>query len=214
MATIAPSRFRPANVSPLRHDAPGDVTSMPSPTKIHHVHIYSDERYDEMVEYYTRMFNAETTKVNPNGLTFLAFDDHDHRVVIIPRPGWGLKPERPIGVSHLAFAYASLGELLYVFKTMKGYGYPPPHHCVNHGNSTSIYYTDPDGNTVETMIDNYTPLETKDYKRHYQWSDEFGQMSEAEFDPDRMLALYESGTPDTVLIDREQVRRLVAEGKL
>lgn len=214
MATIAPSKFRPAKVSPLRHDPPGAVAEMPRPSKIHHVHIYSDVHYDEMVEYYRRMFAAEVTRVNPNGLTFMAFDEHDHRIVIIPRPGWGVKPETPVGVSHLAFAYASLGELLFVYKRMRDYGYPPPDHCVNHGNSTSLYYKDPDGNTVETMIDNYTPLETQDYKRHYQWSEEFGQMSEGVFDPAKMLELYESGVSDTVLIDREEVRRLVREGKL
>lgn len=213
MATIAPTKHRPEKVSPLRSDPPGSVTQMPAPTKIHHIHIFSDQKYDEMVAFYQKAFSATITKVNPNGITFLTFDEHDHRFAIIRRPGWGLKPEAPIGVSHLAFAYASLGELLYIYKQMKSWD-NPPYHLVNHGNSTSFYYHDPDGNTVETMIDNYTPQETTGYKRHYQWSEEFGQMDEGNFDPDKMLELYESGVPDTVLIDREEVRRLIREGKL
>ena len=213
MATIAPTRYRPDKVSPLRSDAPGAVTSMPSPTELHHIHIYSDVNYDKMVEFYLRMFNAEIVRVNPNHLTFISFDDHDHRIVILDRPGWGEKPDRPVGVSHLAFGYQSLGELVFVFNKMKAWGHAP-NYCVNHGNSTSFYYADPDGNTVETMIDNYTPRETQDYKRHYQWSEEFGEMKEGVFDPDKMAALYQSGVPDTVLIDREEVRRLVREGKL
>ena len=213
MATISPTRYRPEKVSPLQSDAPGAVTEMPSPSKIHHVHIFTDEKYDEMVAFYVKMFNAEIIRVSPNHLTFLTFDDHDHRIAIIDRPGWGVKPERPVGVSHLAFCYRSLGELIYVFKKMKEWGYAPV-HCVNHGNSTSLYYQDPDGNWVETMMDNYTPLETQDYKRHYQWSAEFGEMSEGNFDPDKMVELYESGVPDTVLIDREEVRRLIREGRL
>ena len=64
------------------------------------------------------------------------------------------------------------------------------------------------------MMDNYTPLETQGYKRHYQWSEFFGEMNEAEFDPDKMLALYESGVPDTTLIDREKVREMVQDGRL
>ena len=39
-------------------------------------------------------------------------------------------------------------------------------------------------------------------------------MSEGNFDPDKMLALHEAGEPDSVLLDREQVRRLAREGRL
>ena len=39
-------------------------------------------------------------------------------------------------------------------------------------------------------------------------------MSEGNFDPDKMVELYESGVPDTILLDREEVRRLVREGRL
>jgi len=42
----------------------------------------------------------------------------------------------------------------------------------------------------------------------------FGAMKEGEFDPDKMAALYEAGIPDTTLIDREEVRKLVREGQL
>ena len=64
-------------------------------------------------------------------LTFITYDDHDHRVVVIRRPGWGTKPDRPVGLSHIAFAYASLGELIFIYKTLKAAGHPPPHWTVN-----------------------------------------------------------------------------------
>lgn len=217
MATELRAKYVPEKISPIRHDAPGDVTSMPSPTKMHHVHIYSDTNYDAMVEFYKKLFNANVVNVTyfgPNKTTFLTYDDHDHRVIIIKRPGWGVKRENQIGVSHLAFGYASLGELMFVLKRMLEHGYPKPPYCVNHGNSTSLYWRDPDGNEVETMADNYTPQQCQDYKRYFQFTEEFGQMKDAEFDPEKMLALYESGMPDTILMDREQVKRLVREGKL
>jgi len=210
---INPIDYRPEKVAPVRTDAPGSVTTMPSPREIHHVHIYSDERMEEMVAFYQWMFNGEIVRENPGGLTFISYDDHDHRIVIIPKEGWGLKPNNPVGVSHLAFAYSSLDELLFVYRRMRERNYRPQ-YTVNHGNSTSFYYTDPDGNTVETMMDNYTPEQTQDYKRHYQWSDAFGKMNEGDFDPDKMVELYDSGVPDTVLLDREEVRRLVREGQL
>ena len=200
-------------MAPVRSDKPGAVTAMPSPREMHHMHIYADENYDAMVAFYQWLFNGEVVRVNPNGLTFISYDDHDHRVVIIRRKDGEAKPARAIGVSHIAFAYASLGELLYVYQRMKERGYSPE-RTINHGNSTSFYYADPDGNTVETMMDNYAPIDTQNYKRHYQWSEPFGKMAEASFDPDKMLALYESGVPDTTLIDREEVRKMHADGRL
>ena len=121
--------------------------------------------------------------------------------------------DKSLGVSHVAFAYDSLGELMYIYKKMKSLGYLP-HRALNHGNSTSFDYRDPDGNEVEIMIDNYTPLENQDYKRHYQGTEDFGKSGDGDFDPDKMLGLYETGVPDSILLDREEVKRLAAEGKL
>lgn len=214
MNAVTPTDYLPEKVSPLRQDAPGAVVSMPSPTKLHHMHIFSDQRYDEMVKYYKTLFNAQIIKVNPNGATFMSFDDHDHRIVIIKREGADPKPSNDVGVSHTAFCYASLGELIFVYRAITAAGYDGPPYCVNHGNSTAFYYRDPDGNQVELMMDNFTALETQDYKRYYQWSEEFGEMSEGEFDPAKMADLYESGMPDTILIDREEVRRLHRQDRL
>jgi catechol-2,3-dioxygenase len=213
MDTIDPKQFKPEHTSPMRVDPPGTVQAMPRPQEMHHLHIYSDVNADAMVEFYQWLFNGEIIRKNPGGLTFISYDDHDHRVVIIPKKGWGTKPKQPVGVSHLAYAYASLGELMYIYKRMKEKGYKPV-HCVNHGNSTSIYYSDPDGNTVETMMDNFKQGEVQDYKRYYQWSEPFGDMAEGNFDPDKMLEMYEAGVPDADLIDREKVRAWIKEGKL
>ena len=218
MATKAADTYKLKPIAPERVDPAGTVTKMPSPKEMHHVHIFSDENYDAMVEFYQMIFNGEITNVNSHEnrmqLTFITYDDHDHRVVVIKRPGWGTKPQNPVGLSHIAFAYSSLGELLFIYKTLKAAGHPAPHWTVNHGNSTSFYYRDPDGNEVETMMDNFSSLDTQDYKRFYQFTEEFGEMSEGNFDPDKMLELYESGVPDTTLLDREEVRPMAREGVL
>ena len=62
MDKIDPVDFRPEKVAPLRIDPPGSLTSMPSPTKLHHLHIFSDENYDNMVDFYQRLFNAEIVR--------------------------------------------------------------------------------------------------------------------------------------------------------
>ena len=218
MATKAKETYELKPVAPHRIDPPGAVTEMPTPREMHHAHIFTDENYDAMVTFYQMLFNGSVTNEHlhegKHQLTFITYDDHDHRVVVIKQPGWGTKPERPIGLSHIAFAYSSLGELIFIYKTLKAAWHPAPHWTVNHGNSTSFYYRDPDGNEVETMLDNFSALETQDYKRFYQFTEEFGEMSEGNFDPDKMVELYESGVPDSILLDREQVRKMAREGKL
>ena len=78
-------------------DPPGVATSMPSPAKLHHIHISSDEHHDEIVEYYKILLNAVVVRIIPEGYTFLSFDDHDHRVVIIKRDGADPKSSSAIG---------------------------------------------------------------------------------------------------------------------
>jgi catechol-2,3-dioxygenase len=204
----------PTRPEPIRSDPPGSVTAMPSPAFIGHVHIFTDENYEKMVDFYVKFFAGEViARQREYPMTFIAYDEYDHRITIVKKEDWGPKSDRFLGYSHLAFGYRSLGEILFIFKRMKEWGYAP-HWTVNHGNSTSIYYRDPDGNEVETMVDNYAPIDTKAYKKHFQFSDEFGLMAEGNFDVDKMVELYEAGVPDTVLLDREEVKRLKADGKL
>ena len=62
------------------------------------------------------------------------------------------------------------------------------------------------------MLDNFSTSETRDYKRLYQFTDEIGEISEGNFDPDKMVN-HEAGVPDSPA-DREQVRTMVCDGRL
>jgi catechol-2,3-dioxygenase len=200
--------------NPLRQDAPESITSVPRPTFIGHIHIYTDENYEAMVDFYTRFTAGEViAEQSEYKMTFIAFDEYDHRFAIIKKEGWGPKPERAIGYSHVAFGYQSLGEILYLYERMRDWGYSA-HWVNNHGNCTSIYYRDPDGNEIETLVDNFAPIDTKSYKKNFQYSEAFGIMREADFDPEKMLALYQDGISDEILLNREEVKRLKAEGIL
>lgn len=204
----------PTTTNPVRHDPPGSIAAMPSPSFIGHIHIYTDQNYEKMVEFYTRFSGGEiVARQSEYAMSFITYDDYDHRFAIIKKAGWGPKPEHAIGYSHLAFGYSSLGEILYIYKRLKDWGYAP-HWVNNHGNCTSIYYRDPDGNEIETLVDNYAPIDTKAYKMHFQYSEEYGLIRDADFDPDKMLALYEAGISDQVLLNRDEVKRLKSEGKL
>jgi hypothetical protein len=62
---------------------------------------------------------------------------------------------------HVAFAFDTLADLLQVYQQRKAHGMLPK-WCVNHGPTTSIYYQDPDGNLIETQVDNFISPEDAD----------------------------------------------------
>ena len=63
-------------------------------------------------------------------------------------------PENAIGLHHIAHAYASLEDLLLTYAPLKTVGITP-WMSVNPGITTSMYYHDPDGHSVELQIDNF-----------------------------------------------------------
>ena len=201
----------------IRHDKADDIKTLPSPRWIGHISILTNDNFEAMKSFYRNLLNAEMVNEVPGFLYFPSFDGEHHRLALIKVPG--LKPksavaEKTVGIAHAAFSYSSLAEILFVYKHMKSLGHVPT-YCCNHGTTTSLYYADPDGNEAEIFVDNFdrTP-EVVRYKLTQQFLDGFGEMSEGNFDPDKMVALFESGVPDTVLRDRLEVRRLVKEGKL
>jgi catechol-2,3-dioxygenase len=200
----------------IRHDKPGDVTAMPSPRRIGHLSILTNRNFEAMCEWYCAFFNAKMVNEVKGRLFFPTFDREHHRFAIIKTDLPEKTGDTTVGLSHAAFSYASLAECLFVYKRMKGLGVTPA-YCVNHGTTTSFYYRDPDNNEMEIFVDNFDTLEeVVDYKLTTQFKKEagFGEMSEGNFDPDKMVALFESGVPDTVLRDRREVLKLVKEGKL
>ena len=64
MATKISGTYELKPIAPLRSDPPGTVTKMPSPRELHHVHIFSDQNYDAMVEFYQMLFNGGVTNVH------------------------------------------------------------------------------------------------------------------------------------------------------
>ncbi len=198
-----------------------DGKSVPPPEAIVHTSINTNENFEKMVDFYMTCFNAKPInfrdKRGQGGAraAFLSFDVRDHRFAIIERPGWKQRESGTVCVAHVALQYPNMGDLLALYKQMKAWGVPI-HHVLNHGQSTSIYYLDPDGNEVETYIDNFaTPEECTIFKHEIQYRPGTDyNMALGEFDPDKMVELYESGIPEETLRVREEVIRLKEEGKL
>jgi len=58
------------------------------------------------------------------------------------------------GMHHVAFEYETLDDLLVNFERLAGLGIKP-HLTLDHGMTTSFYYVDPDGNSVQLDTDNF-----------------------------------------------------------
>ena len=92
---------------------------------------------------------------------------------------------------HMAFEYDSFDDLMSSFARLKQLGIEPI-VCVQHGVTTSLYYSDPDQNAVELQADNFG-----NWDKSAEWmstSEAFRQNPiGAFFDPDPVLAAYQAG---------------------
>ena len=168
-----------------------------SPIKLAHV-VFRTSQYKELVGWYKLVLNA-TPAFENEGIAFLAYDDEHHRIALINTPG--LQPQRSgvAGVHHVAFTYETLGGLLDNYERLKAHGVLPV-WCINHGPTTSMYYTDPDANQVEFQVDN---CDTVEQAGEYFFTKEFSENPlGVDFDPEDLTARYRAGEDETVLKTR------------
>jgi catechol-2,3-dioxygenase len=127
-----------------------------SPSKLAHI-VLQTTQFKEMVSYWETFLGA---KVNFNNghLAFLSYDDEHHRVAIVQMPGVSPRVPMAAGLQHVAFTYDTLEDLLLAYRSRKQHGFLPG-WSVNHGPTTSMYYRDPDGNAIETQIENFDNTE-------------------------------------------------------
>jgi len=108
------------------------------------------------------------------------------------------------GLHHFQFGVASLGDLVAQHEHMASIG-ARPHRAANHGQATSFYYRDPDGNIVEFSCPNFaTTAEEEAFMSGPVFA---ANPSGLELDPDRFVAHYRAGDPPAELLrlDNEAV---------
>src|SRR5690349_12898260 len=110
-------------------------------------------QFDRMVEWYRMVLDARVAMRN-DMLCFLTYDEEHHRVAFINMPDLAKGEAHAAGVHHVAFTYRGLGDLLATYRRLKSKGIEP-YWCVNHGPTTSMYFRDPDGLSVELQVDNF-----------------------------------------------------------
>lgn len=130
-----------------------------SPTTLAHV-VLRTGNLKAMREYYTTFLGGHVAHEN-DFICFITYDEEHHRIAFIEVPDTAAKNSTTCGLEHIAFSYPTLEDLLLAYRQRQKFGIQP-FWSVNHGPTTSIYYKDPDGNMLETQVDNFETLEAAD----------------------------------------------------
>ncbi len=172
---------------------------MAKPAKLAHV-VYMTRRFDAMVDWYRNVFEASVVFQNP-AFAFLTYDEEHHRFAFanldLLRPaGVGPDDRGEIGLNHVGFTYSTVGDLLSTYVRLKKAG-TVPYWPVHHGTTLSLYYKDPDGNRLELQVD----CGSVEQANTYMASERFAaNPAGVRFDPDALLARYESGADAETLL--------------
>jgi catechol-2,3-dioxygenase len=179
-------------------DTPVNVVK--SPSKLAHV-VLRTNNFKSMVDFYRTFLGAEVI-YEDEMLAFLSYDDEHHRIAIVAVPGTQAKHATSCGLEHIAFTFSSLSDLLLAYRQRKQKDILPL-WPVNHGPTTSIYYKDPDGNQIETQVDNF---KTVDEATEFMKSKEFAENPiGADFDPEDLIRRLTQGEAEETLLKRADI---------
>jgi len=162
------------------------------PKKFAHI-VYRTRRFDEMLKWYTAVFDAKVQYANPV-IAFLTYDDEHHRFAfanmsLIQPEGTETDKLGVIGVDHVAYTYASLRDLFGNYAILKERGIAP-YWRIHHGITVSMYYADPDGNQMEFQVDAFKTNEETNAFMHDRFA---ANPIGVEFDPELWLTKKRTG---------------------
>lgn len=176
----------------------GRTAARISPAKLAHV-VLRVRDIAKMRDWYQTVLQAELTQ-DSGVICFLTYDDEHHRIALLTLPGLEERGETMrVGLDHIAFTYASVGDLLLTYERLRDAGITP-FWPINHGVTVSMYYRDPEGNRVELQAD---ALPSMREAKAYMASDAFtsnpiGVM----YDPEDLLRRFKAGEPADSLVRR------------
>ncbi|CAI6099479.1 unnamed protein product [Clonostachys chloroleuca] len=172
-----------------------------SPSSLAHV-VLQTPKFKPMVAFYKAFLGARATYENDH-LAFLTYDQEHHRIAIAAVPGTLDKIRTSAGLAHIAFSFDSLSDLLLAYEQRKARNILPT-WCVNHGPTTSMYYQDPDGNQLETQVDNCTVEEANALME----SPEFAENPiGVDFDAEDLIRRLRNGEDQSMLMKRLNIGR-------
>jgi catechol-2,3-dioxygenase len=158
---------------------------------LHHFNLKTS-RLDEMIAWYGVVVGMKPNYSFPGG-AWLTNDEANHRLALLVSPALHDDPDKLMhnGFHHSAFEFPSMGDLLDAYARLKALGIEP-HASLDHGLTTSLYYVDPDGNSVELQSDNFG-----NWQESSEWMRTSPQFAAnpigMPIDPDQMLAARQAG---------------------
>ncbi|KAM0414664.1 hypothetical protein ACHAPT_013490 [Fusarium lateritium] len=180
------------------YDAPSPKVLKPA-TLAHVVLRTAD--IEKMSKFYVTFLGGQVTYSN-EAISFITYDEEHHRIALIGIPEASPKAPHSCGLEHIAFTFSSLEDLLLACRQRKSHGIDAV-WCVNHGPTTSIYYKDPDGNMLETQVDNF---DTVDEATAFMKSSKFAENPiGTDFNPDDLISAINEGVSEETLKKRKEI---------
>lgn len=158
---------------------------------LHHFNLKTSH-LQEMIDWYGKVVGMTSNYTFPGG-AWLTNDEANHRLALLVSPQLSDDPDKLMhnGFHHSAFEYPTMGDLLDTYIRLKSLGIEP-HACLDHGLTTSFYYEDPDGNSVELQTDNFGS-----WQESSEWMRTSPQFTANPIgmpvDPDQLVATREAG---------------------
>lgn len=179
-------------------DAP--ATRVLKPSSLAHV-VLRTSNIKKLTDFYVNFLGGSVTH-SDDSLSFITYDEEHHRIALIGIPGTPAKVPNSCGLEHIAFTFRTLADLALAYRQRKALGIDPV-WSVNHGPTTSIYYKDPDGNMLETQVDNF---DTVDEATAFMRGAHFGENPiGTDFDPEELIAALRRGEKESDLKKRREI---------
>ncbi|KIV78616.1 hypothetical protein PV11_06250 [Exophiala sideris] len=171
-----------------------------SPKALAHV-VFRTADLDRMVDFWVTFLGGSISH-RSKAIAFIRYDEEHHRIAIIQAPGTVERNPQAAGMHHVAFSFDTLSELVEGYHQRKAHSIVPK-RCVNHGPTTSMYYEDPDGNTIETQVDNF---DTADEAAEFMSSKLFAENPiGTDFEPEELIARLKAGEDDKIIKKRIEI---------
>jgi len=167
---------------------------------------------DAMLDWYRKVLGMTTNgRVGPPSgaqkgpsfsAAFASNDEVHHRIALFDMPGVAADPEkyRHARLQHVAFEYETLDDLLGTYVRLKGLGILPV-MAADEGLQTTVYYSDPDENSVELNVNNYGNEWTAT-EHMKSWSALGDRPRRVQIDLDNMVAARKTGASPWELHER------------
>ncbi|MFE2716507.1 VOC family protein [Streptomyces mirabilis] len=170
---------------------------MPSPQKLAHV-VFQTNDVARLRDWWCNLLEAKV-QFGSEDVAFLAFDQEHHRIAMAKFGDHELHQPNTMGMHHVAFTYANLGELIYTYERLRDQDILPWWQ-IRHGPTLSVYYRDPDGNQAELQVDVYDTVEEANA---FMYGPEFAANPIGiEFEMEDVVRLHKEGVPDAELVRR------------